>query len=460
MEVFLGIDVSKGYADFLLMDGSFSELGGTVQLDDTRQGHSALAGWLSETVRRHGVTQVNAAVESTGGFEDNWMAMLSGLSAELPVRVARLNPSVVKNSAKADLKLQVTDALSAHNIASYLVRYGDRVRYGEADGRYRAFRSLQNHIDLLTRQRSRMQSELKQLLYTCFPGLQRHCRQGVPDWVLRMLRQYPTAGRLARAKASKVARIKGISAIRAVQLIEMAKESVGARGDLTDEFLIESMAHDLLIGQDRIAALKKHLGENCRGPEVELLQSIKGIGAYSAACIMTQIEDIARFPSPAHLAGYFGLHPTIRQSGDRRQVSRMSKKGRPALRAVLFMCANSAVLHDPLLKAIYHRHRERGKAHKQAIGAVMHKMLRIVWGVLTSGRPYDPEIDRRNREKGETARSVENTDEDKAKRRLQPFDETAPVSRMAMKKRKAHLSSQVGTAEQVRDLQGAPQGQT
>lgn len=459
MNGYLGIDVSKGYADFLLLDGSKNPLDAPFQLDDTTQGHQSLRQWVESSAKDLGITQLYAAVESTGGFENNWYSLLVHLGENLPIKISRLNPSVVKNAALADLKGQVTDTQSARNIATYLIRYPEQVKYQETENQYRSYRSLHNHIRLLTKQNTQMINELKQLLYSCFPELQRYCKQSIPNWVLALLVQYPTAGKLARGKATKVARIKGISLAKAHQLIDRAKSSVGSRGGFTDTYLIQSMAQDIQARQERLAQLKKLLSENCEGYQVDLLQSIKGIGAYSAACIMIQIEDIARFPTAKHLAGYFGLYPTIKESGDKKYVSRMSKKGRSAIRATLFMCANTAVLYDPHLKNLYARHRAKGKSHKQALGVVMHKMLRIIWGILQSGKAYEPTIDQQNISKNAQGPAKTATQEIYEKRRMQNFDPNAPVSRIAFKKRKAHQMSQVSYAEPVRD-HNAPQEQT
>src|SRR5205814_8734093 len=112
-----------------------------------------------------------------------------------------------------------------------------------------------------------------------------------------------------------------------------------------------------------------------------------------------EIEDHKRFASPKELASYFGLHPELKESRDKQKVYRMSKKGRASMRATLYMCAQTAVLHDAHLKAIYHRHRSKGKNHKQAIGVIMHKLSRIIWGVLTSKQPYQATVDEKNQNK-------------------------------------------------------------
>lgn len=460
VEAYLGIDVSKGYSDFILINGSFEQLESTFQLDDTAKGHAKLKLQLERWIDKHNLSMIYCGLESTGGFEDNWYGLLCNLVETLPVRAARLNPSVVKNAAKASNNHQTTDALSAKNIASYLVRYGDDVDYDSRDNVYREFRSLQNHIRLLVKQKTQAINEFKQLLYRVFPELQSYCSKGVPHWVLEVLCIYPTPQVLAAAKAEKVAGIKNVSLSKAQTLIERAKKSISTRGNGTDAQLIASMAGDLKQRDIRIKELKKLLTKSCDGPEIDILIKQAGIGKYSAARIMIEIEDITRFPSPGQVVSYFGMHPTIKESGDKRSVSRMSKRGRPALRETLFMCAKTAIIHDPHMKAIYLKHRAKGKNYTQALGVVMHKMLRIIWAVLTYGEPYNCKIDVANQMKNTSTNQTTEEKELIEKRRIQPFDADAPLSNLAKRKRKAHLLSQSGNAENVRDLVDVPVVQT
>ncbi len=439
MKGYLGIDVSKGYADFILLSEELAELESCFQLDDSAKGHVALIDWITVSLKKHQLTELRCGLESTGGFEDNWFSLLLRLGDQLPVRVARLNPSVVKHGAKASLRHTKTDAISAENIASYLIRFDEQVRYQVADNKYRSYRSLYNHISLLNRQKTQLINELKQLLYTSFPELQRFCKSSIPGWVLELLKQYPSASALSKARPEKLCKIKAITAAKASQLIERATLSVASRLQSTDSFLVKNMATGILQAQQQLALYKEHLEQTCQGPEVDLLATIKGVGRYSAAAIIIQIEDIRRFPSPKHLAGFFGLHPTVDQSGDKKVKSRMSKKGRPALRAALFMCANSAVLFDPHLKSIYARHRAKGNNHKAALVVIMHKLLRIIWGVLSHKKAYNSDIDLKNQQKVKEV--VPDKNEIEEKRRLQDYDEQAPISRIETKKRKAYQSS-------------------
>ena len=457
MKWYLGIDVSKGYADFVFLAEDLEKMEETFQLDDTRSGHEKLKSWLGSLFKRYPGLQIDSAVESTGGFENNWYSLIVQLHSIFAIRVARLNPSVVKNASKALLNANKTDAESARDIATYLKRYEDQVDYTCSESQYSAFRSLHNHLQLVTKQKTQVINEMKQLLYSSFPELQRFCKQGVPNWVLEILARYPSPSKLAKIKPEKLSKIKGITMEKAEKLIEKAKASVSSRDTLTDEFLITTMAADIAQKQQTVKKLKAYLAENCKGKETELLQSIIGIGAYSATAIMIQIEDVKRFASPKELASYFGLHPIIKISGDKKMESRMSKQGRPAIRAILYMCASSAVLADSHMHSIYARHRAKGKNHKQAIGVIMHKMIRIIWGVLHHQQPYDSSVDTLNQQKNLEQPMRAEIKETEGKRRIQEFDSEAPISRIATKERKVHATSQVGNAELVRDLVHEPE---
>jgi len=456
MESYLGIDASKGYSDFALLGKNKQPLEEAFQLDDTRSGHNRLKELLQHFIAVHKISLLYCGIESTGGFENNWYAAFIEMSKSMPVKIARLNPSGVKKNIEAGLNRNITDALSARYIAEYLVSHTEKTSYEGQDTKYASFRDVQTCLNLQKKQSTQMINELKMVLYSSFPEMVRFCKDSIPTWVLEMLILYPVPACFIKLKPERLAKIRHITLGKAEDIIEKAKTSIASRPDATREFIIKSLARQILQKQEAIKDFKGFLAVNCTGPEVDLLQTIKGVGAYSAASIMVEIEDIKRFPSAKHLASYFGLHPELKQSGDKK-VSRMSKKGRPAIRATLYMCAQTAVVHDPHLKKIYHNHRSKGKTHRAAIGIVMHKLLRIVWGILSSNKPYDARVDQKNQTKNINEQKNIETEEMDKKRRFQKPDLTAPISSRQNKKRKAHLESQVGNAERMRDHLDAPE---
>lgn len=123
----------------------------------------------------------------------------------------------------------------------------------------------------------------------------------------------------------------------------------------------------------------------------ELLVSIPGIGDVTAANLLAEIPALDRFQGAPQLAAYAGLTPRQHQSGSsvfRR--GRMTKTGNAHLRRALYMPALVALRWNPIIRAFAERLRERGKHNMVVVGAAMRKLLHIVYGVLKSGVPFDP----------------------------------------------------------------------
>jgi hypothetical protein len=184
----------------------------------------------------------------------------------------------------------------------------------------------------------------------------------------------------------------------------------------------------------------KQLEKKCSIEEVILLKSFRGIGTYSAVGLMIEILTVERFSSVKKLASFFGVHPVFKQSGDGLSGYKMSKRGRKEPRQILFNVARFAVVHNPYIKEIYKMHLQKGMPKMAALGAVMYKILRIIYGMLKNNKLFNPEIDRRNREKHLNTNSSGKID---FSRRYQAADNVAPVSRRQNKKRKEQEKSQI-----------------
>ena len=121
------------------------------------------------------------------------------------------------------------------------------------------------------------------------------------------------------------------------------------------------------------------------------LQTIPGVGPYVSASLVGEIQSMERFSSAHALVAYAGLDPRVRQSGKSlNSTGRLSKRGSSYLRRSLFIAANVARQHDPVLRALYDKKRAEGKGHKVATVVVARKLLTIVRAVWLSEANYDP----------------------------------------------------------------------
>ena len=122
--------------------------------------------------------------------------------------------------------------------------------------------------------------------------------------------------------------------------------------------------------------------------QMELLTTIPGVGEQTARLLLTELPPVARCPSARTWAAFCGLNPEPRQSG-KGHYSRLSRKGTARVRAGLYLPAVSALRWNPVVKALGERLRGRGQTGRVRIVAAMHKLLRLCFGVLKSGRPFD-----------------------------------------------------------------------
>ena len=122
----------------------------------------------------------------------------------------------------------------------------------------------------------------------------------------------------------------------------------------------------------------------------DLLVGIKGISDLTAFRLMAELGDIRRFGDVRAVVAFAGLNPALRQSGAWRGHVRISKIGSTALRAALYMPAVVAMQYNPAIRAMAERLRARGKPGKVIVVAAMRKLLHIAYGVLKSGRAFDP----------------------------------------------------------------------
>ena len=436
---YLGIDVSKGYADFVILNQLKQPVMENFQLDDTFQGHSQLYEVLKRFLADHQKATLYAAVESTGGFENNWYQTLIGFQASLPVQTARLNPKGVMHNSKADLKRNKTDKISAQSVAEYLVSHSEKVRYQQEDS-LAGLRKQWSFVQMLTKQCTQFLNQLHSLIYTANPELLSFCRDGMPDWVVKLLLQYPTAARLAKARAKTLAKIPYVTLDRAQKLIAVAKTSVASSVDDVSAQLIIATATQILHHKKSIAAQTDLMAAQCDLPEVRILKTFVGIGDTLAIGLMIEIQNIPRFKAAKKLASFWGVHPIYKISGDGSGSFKMSKQGRVQPRRLLYLAALTAIRHNPVIKPLYEYHVQQGREKMDAIGICMHKILRIIYGMLKNNTAFDPEIDKRNRKRTITTKKS-GLKKDK-NRRFQNYDTDAPVSRRQNKKRMEQEQSQ------------------
>ena len=146
--------------------------------------------------------------------------------------------------------------------------------------------------------------------------------------------------------------------------------------------------------KELIRAIKRHIDDDpdLRGKR-ELLDTIPGLGERTIPVLLSYYANPERFDSAKQAVAFAGLDPRQHESGSSvRGKPRMSKVGHSFLRKAMYMPAMVTVYRTDWGKRFGQRLRAAGKAKKLIIGAMMRKLVHVAFGVLRSGKIFDPTL--------------------------------------------------------------------
>ncbi len=223
----------------------------------------------------------------------------------------------------------------------------------------------------------------------------RYCAQMQPaQW------QAPTPA--VRQLRALIERIEALKDIRQQEINRLES------GDETMAPSLQSHIHYL---DEAIAKLKQQIDDHLdQHPDLKrqgaLVASIPGLGDVTAAKVLAYAGDVARFESAGAFAAFIGVIPRLRQSGLHKGRTMMSRSGHAHLRQALYMPGMVALRYNPLIAALGARLRAKGLSGKAIIGAAMHKLAHLIYGVLKSGQPFRADWMQMRKEPASTAESV------------------------------------------------------
>ena len=188
------------------------------------------------------------------------------------------------------------------------------------------------------------------------------------------------------------------SLVRRLEALNGMLDQERNRLETADDIVKESIERVIKHLQQEIKATRKLIRNHInRHPDLrgkrDLLESIPGVGPGTSAMILAEFGDVSRFHDAGSMASFCGLTPRHRQSGSSvRGRSMLSKTGSSRIRKALFMPALAAIRYNPVIRAFRARLLANGKHKMIIVGAVMRKLVYFAFGVLKSGRPFDPSI--------------------------------------------------------------------
>jgi transposase len=174
---------------------------------------------------------------------------------------------------------------------------------------------------------------------------------------------------------------------------DQLRDVFGACSDLHPVYrrLVKLTLEELRVIEDHLAQLDQQMADllGQHHDAVHRLAEVPGLGVDSAQQIIAEVgAAAATFPSSKHLASWMGACPGSEESAG-TNYSHRCPKGNRQMRRVLNQAANAAVKAKGTIFAIMYRRLVPRLGHAQAIGAIAHRLCRLIWKILHQGMRYE-----------------------------------------------------------------------
>src|SRR5712691_5002560 len=155
--------------------------------------------------------------------------------------------------------------------------------------------------------------------------------------------------------------------------------------------LLKLTLEELRVIDDHLGQLAPQMADllAAHHDAVQRLAAVPGLGVDSAQQIIAEVgATAATFPSSKHLASWMGACPGNEESAG-VNYSHRCPKGNRQMRRVLNQAANAAVKAKGTIFAIVYRRLVPRLGHAQAIGAIAHRLCRLIWKILHQRIRYE-----------------------------------------------------------------------
>jgi transposase len=387
---FVGIDISKDKFDACGITGDETLFQFAATMD--RNGFEKLKGHLTAV----SISSILIGMESTASYHINLFSYLVSEGYSVII----INPLLISNYVKAQLRKTKTDKKDAVVIAQFLLEKGDTLTQRATSSLISDLRDLSRQRESLVDEMTSLKIEIKQLLNITFPELE-HMVGIFTKSILKLLQQYSSAFALRDADLGQLSQMLIAASYGhkreafAAELIKAAHSSVGTNSPAKEMILKQKIAL-LLHLEDALQEITGMLIDMTRKmmeEDINIMTSIRGIGDKTAANFLAEMGgSINQFERSGKIIAMAGLDPALYHSGKHEGKGRITKRGNRHLRKVIWMMTTRVIQYSDVFKVYYLRRRKEGLPYKMAVLATAHKLIRILYAMLTQRTTFCPQV--------------------------------------------------------------------
>ena len=257
-------------------------------------------------------------------------------------------------------------------------------------------RDLSRQRESLLNQMMALKCDMKRLLTITFPELEK--LTGIfTKSVLQLLSRFPSAHAIVQADPAEITQLlidhsMGKNTAKTTQaIIQAARSSVGTTSP-SRELILKQKADVLIHLEGHLKELTALMIELCRSDmedDIDIMTSLRGIGEKTATNFLVEMGgDIRKFKDHRKLIAMAGLDPAIYQSGKHDGQGRITKRGNRHLRRVIWLMTIRVIQFNDCFRQHYQKRRQDGLPFKKAVLATAHKLLRVIFAMLTQRKTF------------------------------------------------------------------------
>lgn len=386
--IFVGIDVAKDKHDCFIISSKGEVLADVFTVSNSKEGFEALLQTINTCT---GIdSKIKVGLEATGHYSYNLLGFL--LDNGLPTYV--INPLHTNLYRKSlSLRKTKTDRVDARTIASMLMSDVSLKPYTNIAYHNSELKSLTRYRFDKVKERAALKSSVSRLINILFPELEKLFPTLHIASSYALLSELPSAKHIADVHLTHLTNLlytasKGrYKRDKAIQIRDAAKNSIGtympAKALELKHTIKLIREFDIEIAE--IEEAIKSIMDRIRSP----ITSIPGIGLNMAAMIIAEVGDFNNFDSPDKILAFSGLSPSTYQSGQFNNCyAHMEKRGSRYLRYALYNAAKYVCHWNPVFAEYLDKKRSEGKHYNVALSHAAKKLVRLIFALQKSGRPY------------------------------------------------------------------------
>ena len=340
---------------------------------------------------KQGLEQIVIGFESTGPYAEPLFHYLK----KKPVKLVQVNPVHTKRVKElTGNSPNKTDKKDPRVIAD-VICLGHALTLVVPEGPAAELRRLTQARERAIKSRTAMINQLQHLIFVIFPEFLKVLNISTKS-AKYLIKRYMTPEKIcvlgleSLSQQLKKVSYGKIGPDRARQIYDAACDSTGiSEGQQSIVFEIEHLIGRIEAEDEFIESLQKQMKLYLQQVDYSKnILSIKGLGEVTVAGLIAEVADFKKFDTISEITKLAGLDLYEISSGKHRGQRRISKRGRPVMRKLLFFAAINAVKSKGIMHAKYQQMLARGMLKMKALIAISRKLLGLIFAIVRDNTKY------------------------------------------------------------------------